>query len=81
MTHVSKINYKDMNRVFKVLVTEGWASAKDNELRFVRNAQMWPVQHPINEFCRPTQKNRHLPNLIAGGYYRRPRHERTRFGI
>jgi alkylation response protein AidB-like acyl-CoA dehydrogenase len=35
-------------------------------LLFALNAQMWAVQHPLNEFGTPEQKERWLPRLIAG---------------
>ncbi|MEZ4663375.1 MAG: acyl-CoA dehydrogenase family protein, partial [Caldilineaceae bacterium] len=50
-----------------MLVMEGLGyGGKDNGLLFALNAQMWAVQHPINEFGTPEQKERWLPRLIAG---------------
>lgn len=50
-----------------MLVMEGLGyGGKDNGLLFALNAQMWAVQHPINEVGTPAQKDRWLPRLIAG---------------
>lgn len=50
-----------------MLVMEGLGyGGKDNGLLFALNAQMWAVQHPLNEFGTPEQKERWLPRLIAG---------------
>lgn len=50
-----------------MLVMEGLGyGGKDNGLLFALNAQMWAVQHPINEFGSSEQKARWLPRLIGG---------------
>lgn len=50
-----------------MLVMEGLGyGGRDNGLLFALNAQMWAVQHPLNEFGTPEQKARWLPRLIAG---------------
>ena len=50
-----------------MLVMEGLGyGGKDNGLLFALNAQMWAVQHPINEVGTPAQKDRWLPRLSAG---------------
>ncbi len=50
-----------------MLVMEGLGyGGKDNGLLFALNAQMWAVQHPINAFGTPQQKERYLSALISG---------------
>lgn len=50
-----------------MLVMEGLGyGGKDNGLLFALNAQMWSVQHPINEFGSAEQKEKYLPALIRG---------------
>lgn len=50
-----------------MLVMEGLGyGGKDNGLLFALNAQMWAVQHPIQEFGSAEQKARWLPALIRG---------------
>lgn len=50
-----------------MLVMEGLGyGGKDNGLLFALNAQMWAVQHPINEFGTDAQKEHYLSRLIAG---------------
>jgi alkylation response protein AidB-like acyl-CoA dehydrogenase len=50
-----------------MLVMEGLGyGGKDNGLLFSINAQMWAVQHPIQEFGSPDQQEKYLPQLISG---------------
>lgn len=50
-----------------MLVMEGLGyGGKDNGLLFALNAQMWAVQHPINQFGTPEQQKQYLPGLISG---------------
>ncbi len=50
-----------------MLVMEGLGyGGKDNGLLFSINAQMWAVQHPIQEFGTIEQQEKYLPDLITG---------------
>lgn len=50
-----------------MLAMEGLGyGCKDNGLIFAMNAQMWSVQHPIQEFGSEKQKEKYLPALCRG---------------
>jgi len=50
-----------------MLTMEGLGyGGKDNGLIFSLNAQMWSVQHPLNQYGTLAQKQKYLPGLIKG---------------
>ena len=50
-----------------MLVMEGLGyGCRDNGLLFALNAQMWSVQHPIQQFGTEEQRAHYLPRLIRG---------------